>query len=539
MDQHHGSNPTWQETARLAQARRDGSIAAVEPAVPAVPEEPPWNVSALPRALLPAAQVAVTEAAPEELVAGLAAGRLRSVAVTGAFLGRAGVAQRLANCVTELLPAAALARARELDDHLAAHGTPVGPLHGLPVSVKEHIAIAGLGLNAGFVAWWHRRAAADAAIVTLLRRAGAVLYARTTEPQTLMHLETSSNLYGDTVCPFNRRLTAGGSSGGEGALLGLRGSCLGVGADIGGSIRSPAANNGVYGLRPTSGRLPLGGLAATMLGQEQIVPVVGPLSTSLGGIKMFMKALLDQKPWLADPSLVPLPWRDDRDWLAKGGHGHGHGHGARRLKIGVLWDDGVVKPHPPVTRALREVCDQLRGRPGFELVDWLPYRHDHAWDILSALYFPDGGAEETAAIDASGEPWRPLSRFIIKEQPGRKALTVPEVWAWTRKRDDYRVRYLERWNATAAVDGDPDTAVDVILCPAGPGAAPPLNHARYWGYTAQWNLLDYPALVFPVTKVDPDQDGALADYEPMNDQDAWNHRLCGLTPFPNNKKIKI
>lgn len=121
----------------------------------------------------------------------------------------------------------------------------------------------GLGLNAGFVSWWDNKAEDDALILQLLWQAGCVFYARTTEPQTLMHLETSSNLYGETVCPYNRNLTSGGSSGGEGALIGLRGSCLGIGTDIGGSIRSPSANNGLYGLRPTSYRLPFSGCAAT------------------------------------------------------------------------------------------------------------------------------------------------------------------------------------------------------------------------------------------------------------------------------------
>jgi amidase len=112
------------------------------------------------------------------------------------------------------------------------------------------------------------------------------------------------------VNPYNTNLTSGGSSGGEGALIGMRGSCLGIGTDIGGSIRSPAANQGLFGLKPTSYRLPLDGFAATMDGQEQIVPVVGPLSTSLEGIKIFMKTLIDQKPWLYEPSLVPMPWQD-------------------------------------------------------------------------------------------------------------------------------------------------------------------------------------------------------------------------------------
>lgn len=92
----------------------------------------------------------------------------------------------------------------------------------------------GLGLNAGYIAWWDKIAEQDAHVLQILWRAGAIFYARTTQPQTLMHLETDSNLYGITVNPFNRHVTAGGSSGGEGALLGLRGSCLGLGTDIGG-----------------------------------------------------------------------------------------------------------------------------------------------------------------------------------------------------------------------------------------------------------------------------------------------------------------
>jgi amidase len=410
-----------------------------------------------------------------------------------------------------------LKRAKYLDDYLATNKKPIGPLHGLPISVKEHAGMKGLGLNGGFISWWDHKGEDDALILKLLWKAGCVFYVRTTQPQTLMHLETSSNLYGETVCPFNRKLTSGGSSGGEGALVGLRGSCLGIGTDIGGSIRSPAANNGVYGFRPTSYRLPLGGFTATMMGQEHIVPVVGPLSTSLQGCKIFMKTLIDQKPWLEEPSLLPFPWRDSVSYLVKS-------DGKKRLKVAVLWDDGVVKPHPPVSRALKEVSEKLKNTPGVEIVDWKPYKHDHAWEIISSLYFADGAKEEKEAIEASGEPWRPLSHFIITEQPCCKELTVPELWSWTIKREAYRAEYAALWNKTA-VDGDADSAVDVILCPAGPGAAPPLNHARYWGYTSQWNLLDYPALVFPVTKVTQEKDLAETDYKPMNDQDEFNHKL--------------
>lgn len=301
---------SWQDIAKAAQTHRAETIAHVKPSVPDLPNELPLNVTSIPSRLLSPNVVRITELPTEELLDRMRTGELSSTKVTRSFLQRAGLASKLVNCTTELLPKRALKRAAELDEFHAKHGRPSGPLHGLPISVKEHIAMKELDLNAGFVSWVGNVAPDDALILKLLWKAGCVFYARTTEPQTLMHLETSSNIYGVTVNPYNTQLTSGGSSGGEGALLGIRGSCLGIGTDIGGSIRSPAANQGVFGLRPTSYRLPLDGFAATMLGEEHIVPVVGPLSTSLQGIKIFMKALIDQKPWLYDPMLVPMPWKD-------------------------------------------------------------------------------------------------------------------------------------------------------------------------------------------------------------------------------------
>lgn len=144
------------------------------------------------------------------------------------------------------------------------------------------------------------------------------------------------------------------------------------------------------------------------------------------------------------------------------------------------------------------------------------------------MYFCDGAQEETEAIDASGEPWLPLSKFIINENSYVKKLSVQEIWHWTGRREAYRGAYAKKWNSTAtgtSSTGELEGMVDVILCPAGPGAAPPLNCARYWGYTSQWNILDYPALVFPVTKVDPAVDTLDESYLPMNGKDDYNHRL--------------
>jgi amidase len=303
---------SWQDIAAIAQEHRHESISQLQPPIPDLPTGLPLNLTSLPANLLPKNVIEITESPAEKLLHQMATGKLTSTEVTQSFLQRAGLASKLVNCITELLPERSLQRAADLDKYYAQHGTPIGPLHGLPISVKEHIAMKGLDLNAGFVSWVGNVAPDDGLILKLLWNAGCVFHARTTEPQTLMHLETSSNIYGVTVNPYNTNLTSGGSSGGEGALLGIRGSCLGIGTDIGGSIRSPAANQGLFGFKPTSYRLPLDGFAATMLGQEQIVPVVGPLSTSLEGIKIFMKTLIDQKPWLYEPSLVPMPWKDSK-----------------------------------------------------------------------------------------------------------------------------------------------------------------------------------------------------------------------------------
>lgn len=110
---------------------------------------------------------------------------------------------------------------------------------------------------------------------------------------------------------------------------------------------------------------------------------------------------------------------------------------------------------------------------------------------------------------------------------------MAELFQLTLKRDDYRARYLNHWNATATTStsegasrfGQRSGAVDVILCPVGPGVAPKLETSKYWNYTSQWNLLDCPALVFPVSKVDLDKDGPERSFQPMSAQDEENHRL--------------
>ncbi|KAK5046940.1 hypothetical protein LTR84_007294 [Exophiala bonariae] len=525
---------TWDEIGQEAHAHRDASVDEVRPSLPQLPATLPKDVTGVPETLLDEFENRITQEPPERLVEMLAKGEVTATAATNAFLRRAAIAQELTNCITELLPQRALARAAYLDTYYTTHKRPIGPLHGLPISVKEHLGMKSLRLHAGYSAWWDNIASDDAHVLKILWNAGAVFYVRTTEPQSMMHLETDSVLYGVTVCPFNTALSAGGSSGGEGALLGLRGSCLGVGTDVGGSIRNPAALNGLYGLKPTGFRIPTDGWSSIAAGADNVISCIGPLSTSLAGLSLFMRVVITAKPWLVEPAMIPLPWTPQAHAITA----------TTKLRIGVMLHDDIVLPHPPITRALTLLSEKLAAVPNVTVVPWKAHVHDEAWAILSSLYYPDGGRGDAEILAQTDEPWRPLTEWIIKENPCVKDLSPAELGYWLEEREEYRREYAARWNATGSgfgmgsrpgigsrpdgpgVDGDGgDDTVDVILCPVGPGVANRHNTAKYWGYTAVWNLLDYPAAVFPVDKVDARVDVVYsrprASFMSGADEQAW------------------
>lgn len=153
---------------------------------------------------------------------------------------------------------------------------------------------------------------------------------------------------------------------------------------------------------------------------------------------------------------------------------------------------------------------------GVEIIDFKPYLHDEAWAIIASLYFTDGGESDGQAINSSGEPWRPLSEWIITQNSCVKKLDVGELTYWLEEREAYRKEYALHWNALN---------VDAVLCPVGPGVAPKHNTAKYWWYTSQWNLLDYPAVAFPVTKVDKQIDKWDKDHNPLSEHDQLNRGL--------------
>ncbi|KAL2044580.1 hypothetical protein ABVK25_012357 [Lepraria finkii] len=236
-----------------------------------------------------------------ELLNSLHKRKFTAVEVATAFCKRAAVAQQLTNCITEPLFQLALERASFLDDHLTRTGQPLGPLHGLPISVKDTFHIAGYDSSIGIASFCFSPAAANAPLVKLLLDVGAVIHCKTNVPQTLLALDSANNIFGRTLNPANRQQwTAGGSSGGEGVLVKLRGAVLGVGTDVGGSVRIPAMCNGIVGFKPSAGRIPTGGQRSAQLeaaGKVGMEFVVGPIARCLEDVGVFMEAVEWGRQW--------------------------------------------------------------------------------------------------------------------------------------------------------------------------------------------------------------------------------------------------
>lgn len=151
-----------------------------------------------------------------------------------------------------------------------------------------------------------------------------------------------------------------------------------------------------------------------MLGQEGITPSRGPMATSRTGLSLLMESYLSYQPWRNDDDVVPIPWRPVEL--------------PPKLKIAVMWSDGIVTPHPPVTRALREVAKAIVDA-GHEVVDWTPEGHDECWDITQALYFQDGGRTEDRVNAQGGEDMLPLTKWLVKDSPNVKYQSIESLCA--------------------------------------------------------------------------------------------------------------
>ncbi|KAF8137574.1 amidase signature domain-containing protein [Boletus edulis] len=448
-----------------------------------------------------------------------------SVEVTTAYLKSAIIAHQVTNCLTEIFVEHALYRAREVDQYMVERGEPMGPLHGLPISLKDQFTMRGLETIMGYACNIGKFAENDCVLVEILYELGAVPFVRTNVPQTLMWGETHNNVFGRTVNPYNRKLTPGGSSGGEGALLAMRGSPLGVGTDIDGSLRIPSAFCGLYTLRPSYERLPYHGAANTLMGQESISSVLGPMATSISALKLFTKAIIDSRPWDHDPLAIRKAWNEDEYRLIE----HGYGKG---MCFAILWDNKVVRPHPPLIRAMNMVKEALE-KEGHQVIDWEPLNHIDIYKNAQTILVADGGEEYRMSCEASGEPL--ITSMSPDEDPHPFDLEVSLVksllWQLHTEKRALRKAYLDHWNATTTRTNT-GRLVDAIISPAVAYTACPhgLNYDSF--YTTLGNAMDYACAVFPVTFVDPKLDLPVDPHDFHNHEDEAFYKLYHPDVFP-------
>lgn len=327
-----------------------------------------------------------------------------------------------------------------------------------------------------------------------------------------MALETVSPLWGRTLNPFNPAVFgAGGSSGGDGALVAMRGSpASGLSTDIGGSIRAPAAFNGLYAIRPTAERVPRTGLASPAKGNVSIKVSTGPVCHSMADLKMLVKLLLTH-PTLPYEPTASLPFWDET----------AVSRSRPKIRIGLMLTDDVVDPHPPVLRALEEVRTKLQAA-GHTVVDIRP--PFDCWEAALTtwpLYFQTGAAETLALLEAGGEKPIPVFAHYLKTF-NIKPLTVTELFRHNAAQAVYKAAFQRAWDAL-------DASYDCIICPSAPLAGVPHDFPLWWGYTTLWNLLDYPSIIMPLKrfKINSQQDPKATEYSPRsNPFDRANWEIC-------------
>jgi fatty acid amide hydrolase len=396
----------------------------------------------------------------------------------------------------------------EAADAARREGRRLGPLHGVPVTVKESFEVEGTAATLGVASRAGRAANADGFLVARLRGAGAIILGKTNVSQMLLGNESANPLYGRTNNPWDPERAPGGSSGGEGAIIAAGGSPLGFGSDIGGSVRLPAHACGVHALKPTSGRLTMKGHAELYPGQEAVLAQPGPLARSVADLSLAFDVLSAEGQDIVDPAVPHVARRDPSEVSLE------------NLRVAFYTDNGFMRAAPALRRATLEAAEALRLR-GARVEEWTPPGVAEAVRIYFGLLLADGMAGTRRALGGSARSrnlsmallvgmfprglvsalWPRLLPLAGQRRLGEMMrsmgrLSADGYWRLVRERTLYRERFVEALDAGG---------FDAVVCP--PDALPALTHGGGWyladalSYAALYNLLGMPAGVVAATRV--------------------------------------
>lgn len=441
-----------------------------------------------------------------ELAALLKAGETSSVEIVKSLQQRADDVEAKINGFTVQLREEALKEA-EVRDQERAKGEIRGPLHGLPITIKDNIDVAGAPSTLGVRSRVEHRAEQDAVIVRLARESGAVILGKSNVPQALVAMHCDNHVWGASKNPWSAEHVTGGSSGGEGALLASGMSVLGVGSDLGGSIRFPAGFCGVAGLKPTNHRWSNLGSNTALPGQEFVRAQIGPMARTTADLSLLFRTLDSPRHSPLDKRVAPIPIGNPDDVHLEG------------LRIGYFDDDGFLTPSSANQRALCEAVQTLRDA-GAELVEFPPQEQLEAIRLYVGATSSDGLVtlrrllQGEPVVDALKLMWRAghLPAWALRGVGGllpwlgekrlgavTQALgpkSAAQLWELAAKRQAFELREQARWH---------EAGIDALVCPATASPAVPVGMGKdfsvIFGYYGRFNLLGWPAGVVPFTRV--------------------------------------
>ena len=387
-----------------------------------------------------------------------------------AFLDRIEHVNPEINAVVNLRREAALEEARAADNSMHS-GRNIGPLHGVPFTVKDSFDTAGTISTAGITGRATYIPEQDATAVARLRSAGAILLGKTNTSEITMGFETTNLLFGRTNNPYNLEMTSGGSSGGAAAILAVGGAPFEIGTDTGGSIRLPAHFCGVAGLKPTQGRIPRTGHIVSFDGPHQFLTHVGPLARYVEDLNLLFPILAG--PDGVDPYMTDMQRHDP------------HNIDLEHLRTAYFLDNGDVPANKETGRVVMEAVNHM-AESGAPIEEARPEGIEESYDFYLGLLWADGGAWARRILDKSGTEKTIFEERITKFKP----LPIADYTALIERWDLFKSRMLSFWRN-----------YDVLICPVNAHEAIPhgttyqdRNLAAY-GYTMAFNLTGWPSAV--------------------------------------------
>jgi Asp-tRNA(Asn)/Glu-tRNA(Gln) amidotransferase A subunit family amidase len=405
--------------------------------------------------------------------------KISPVEIIELHLKRIEALQPKLNAFVHLDPESAREQARAAES-LVLRGAQLGPLHGVPLTIKSCIDVAGWLCPAGSLLRKTYVANLDAPLVSRLKAAGAILLGNTNTPEFLMAYETNNRLTGKTSNPWDLTHSAGGSSGGEAAAIAAGCSAGGVGSDGGGSIRVPAHFCGICGLKPTPGRIPATGHFPPGAGAFSWIGVVGPMARTIADVRSLFEVMAG--PDAGDALSAPVPLRAYHEGQLRG------------MRIGILESDSLGVATAETRAAVQRVAASL-GERGFSVEPFRLEGLDRALDLWWFFFGPVIGNMLRHSVAGHEDNTSPMLREYLSYATSGNSITLDQFTKASADRDLLRAEILRQMRDT------PVLLSPVSTSPAfrhGQGNYHPGTGYRDTMRFSQWlNLTGFPGASVP------------------------------------------